>query len=120
MDPERSDGIRFYNNPLYLNFLRGERNYQCTAWSNPTYTIMGWRLPCYPLADKHVGKMSEIMKPEVWEKLRRWKGPQVRQLHDALRLRVGDHLRSRHQPQGLGYPHPLRGNQQERHNRRLG
>ena len=68
LDPDRSDGIRFYNNPLYLNFLRGERNYQCTAWSNPTYTIMGWRLPCYPLADKHVGKMSEIMKPEVWEK----------------------------------------------------
>ncbi len=68
LDPETSDGIRFYNNPLYLNFLRGERDYQCTAWSNPTYTIMGWRLPCYPLADKHVDKMSEVMQPEVWDK----------------------------------------------------
>ena len=68
LDPERSDGIRFYNNPLYLNFLRGERDYQCTAWSNPTYTIMGWRLPCYPLADEHVDKMSDVMQPEVWDK----------------------------------------------------
>ena len=68
LDPDRSEGIRFYNNPLYLNFLRGERDYQCTAWSNPTYTIMGWRLPCYPLADEHVDKMSEVMQPEVWEK----------------------------------------------------
>ena len=68
LDPDRSDGIRFYNNPLYLNFLRGERDYQCTAWSNPTYTIMGWRLPCYPLADKHVDEMSDVMQAEVWEK----------------------------------------------------
>ena len=68
LDPEKSDGIRFYNNPLYLNFLRGERDYQCTAWSNPTYTIMGWRMPCYPLADKHVDKMSEVMEEGVWER----------------------------------------------------
>ncbi len=68
LDPDRSEGIRFYNNPLYLNFLRGERDYQCTAWSNPTYTIMGWRLPCYPLADEHVDKMSKVMQPEVWDK----------------------------------------------------
>ena len=68
LDPERTKDIRFYNNPLYLNFLRGEREYQCTAYSNPTYTVEGWRLPCYPLADAHVKNVSEIMKEEVWDK----------------------------------------------------
>ena len=42
LDPAKTEGMRFYNNPLYLNFLKGERDYQCTAWSNPTYTVMGW------------------------------------------------------------------------------
>ncbi|MBI2935243.1 MAG: adenosyl-hopene transferase HpnH, partial [Chloroflexi bacterium] len=27
--------FRFYNNPLYLDFLKGKRWYQCTAYSNP-------------------------------------------------------------------------------------
>ena len=68
LDPKKTEGIRFYNNPLYLNFLRGERDYQCTAWSNPTYTVMGWRMPCYPLADDHVKNVSQVMKKEVWDK----------------------------------------------------
>lgn len=68
LDPDKTEGIRFYNNPLYLSFLRGEREYECTAFSNPTYTVMGWRMPCYPLADDHVQNVSEIMKKEVWDK----------------------------------------------------
>ena len=69
LDPARTQGIRFYNNPLYLQFLRGEREYKsCTAWSNPTYTVLGWRKPCYPLADGHSQKLSEVMDKEVWER----------------------------------------------------
>ena len=67
LDPEKIAGMRFYNNPLYLNFLRGEREYQCTAWSNPTYTVLGWRKPCYPLADSHVTDVDELYDPELWE-----------------------------------------------------
>ena len=66
--PENSDGARFYNNPLYLNFLKGERDYQCTAWSNPTYTVMGWRKPCYPLADEHVEHVAELFDQNIWDK----------------------------------------------------
>jgi len=68
LNPAETKGMRFYNNPLYLNFLKGERDYQCTAWSNPTYTVMGWRKPCYPLADEHVNDVEELYKPELWEK----------------------------------------------------
>ena len=66
LDPRRN--IRFYNNPLYLDFLRGEREYQCTAWSNPTYTVMGWREPCYLLADRHTQNVEDLFSEELWER----------------------------------------------------
>ncbi len=68
LDPEISQGARFYNNPLYLNFLKGEREYECTAWSNPTYTVMGWRKPCYPLADEHTEDIDDLFDDEVWKR----------------------------------------------------
>jgi hopanoid biosynthesis associated radical SAM protein HpnH len=66
--PERLRRYRFYNNPLYLAFLRGERSYQCTAWSNPTYTILGWRKPCYLLADTHASDVRELFSDDLWER----------------------------------------------------
>lgn len=64
LDPKRD--IRFYNNPLYLDFLRGDRDYQCTAWSNPTYTVMGWREPCYLLGDQHTQDVKNLFDDELW------------------------------------------------------
>ena len=66
LDPKRA--IRFYNNPLYLEFLRGNREYQCTAWSNPTYTVMGWREPCYLLGDRHTQDVNDLYSDELWER----------------------------------------------------
>ncbi|MCH7474836.1 MAG: adenosyl-hopene transferase HpnH [Gemmatimonadetes bacterium] len=66
LDPKRK--IRFYNNPLYLDFLRGERDYQCTAWANPTYTVMGWREPCYLLGDRHTQDLNDLFTDELWER----------------------------------------------------
>ncbi|MBI4219378.1 MAG: adenosyl-hopene transferase HpnH [Chloroflexi bacterium] len=69
LSPDNQTGIKFYNNPLFLQFLRGERSYKtCTAWSNPTYTIMGWRKPCYPLAEGHTQQLSDLMGDELWER----------------------------------------------------
>ena len=68
LDPTRTEGMKFYNNPLYLNFLKGDREYQCTAWSNPTYTVLGWRKPCYPLADEHVQDVNELYEADLWKK----------------------------------------------------
>ena len=65
LDPKRK--LRFYNNPLYLDFLRGNREYQCTAWSNPTYTVMGWREPCYLLGDRHTQSVDDLFDDELWE-----------------------------------------------------
>lgn len=66
LDPKH--GIKFYNNPLYLDFLRGEREYDCTAWSNPTYTVSGWREPCYLLGDRHTQQFDDLMSDEMWER----------------------------------------------------
>lgn len=64
-DPKH--GIKFYNNPLFLQFLRGEREYaSCSAWSNPTYTVKGWRNPCYPLADSHTQSLDDLMQEGLW------------------------------------------------------
>ncbi|MEW5871312.1 MAG: adenosyl-hopene transferase HpnH [Chloroflexota bacterium] len=64
LDP--SQGFSFYNNPLYLEFLRGERDVPCRAWTNPTYTPLGWRKPCYLIADEHTDSLPELMEPSLW------------------------------------------------------
>ncbi len=66
LDPEKK--FPFYNNPLYLDFLRGDREYPCAAWTTVTYTVKGWRLPCYALADRHTDDVSELFAPELWTK----------------------------------------------------
>jgi len=60
------NGTRFYNNPLYLDFLQGKRHYQCTPWTVPTRTPLGWRQPCYLIADQHVGTFAELMESTPW------------------------------------------------------
>jgi hopanoid biosynthesis associated radical SAM protein HpnH len=59
--------IPFYNNPLFHEFLQGKREYRCSAWSMPTYTVEGWRSPCYMLADRHVTSLRELYEGTDWE-----------------------------------------------------
>jgi len=61
------DSIRFYNNPLYLDFLQGKRDYQCSQWTTPTYTPAGWRKPCYLIADGHAQTYEELMTTVKWD-----------------------------------------------------
>ena len=87
LDEKAIKDLKMYNNPIYLDFLRGKREYQCTAWSNPTYTVMGWRKPCYPLADEHVQNVDELYDASLWnEKYGVGRDPRVLRLHDALRV----------------------------------
>jgi hopanoid biosynthesis associated radical SAM protein HpnH len=65
LDP--SHGFPLYNNPLYLEFLRGDRTYDCAAWTTVTYTVLGWRLPCYVLADRHTDDIGELFDDDLWK-----------------------------------------------------
>lgn len=53
--------------PVYLEFLKGERELPCAAWGNPTRNPVGWRSPCYLLADKHCGTFRELMEGTDWD-----------------------------------------------------
>lgn len=66
---DRCEGldVPFYNNPLFHEFLQGKREYRCSAWSMPTYTVEGWRSPCYLLADSHVSSLQELYEGTDWE-----------------------------------------------------
>ena len=66
LDPRKH--FKFYNNPLYLEFLRGERDYPCRAWTNPTYTPLGWRKPCYLIADEHSEQLDVLYDDALWER----------------------------------------------------
>ena len=40
--------------PLFLDFLEGKRDFPCTAWGIPRYSLFGWQRPCYLMGDGYV------------------------------------------------------------------
>lgn len=54
--------------PIYLEFLRGERDLMCTAWGNPTYNPRGWKGPCYLMTDAHHPTFKGFIEETPWEK----------------------------------------------------
>lgn len=58
---------RLANSPVYIEFLKGERELDCTAWGNPTRNVAGWRSPCYLLADRHFATYDELIKNTDWD-----------------------------------------------------
>jgi hopanoid biosynthesis associated radical SAM protein HpnH len=61
--------------PIYLEYLRGDREMMCTAWGNPTYNPRGWKGPCYLMTDAHHATFTEFMEKTPWEKYGRGRDP---------------------------------------------
>jgi hypothetical protein len=59
--------VRFYDTPMYIDFLRGRRQYRCTPWGNPTRDPVGWKGPCYLLTDAHYETFDQLMRETRWE-----------------------------------------------------
>ena len=59
--------FRLNQTPMYLEFLKGDRDLPCTAWGNPTYNIKGWKGPCYLITDGHYKTFEELMTQTPWE-----------------------------------------------------
>lgn len=53
--------------PIYLDYLKGKRYLQCTAWGSPTRNAVGWRSPCYLVADKHFATYRELIEKTDWK-----------------------------------------------------
>lgn len=65
---EFSKQFKIISSPLYLRFLKGERDLLCTPWGNPTRNYHGWKSPCYLITDKHCKTFDELMETTDWEK----------------------------------------------------
>lgn len=57
----------FNHNPLFLDFLMGEKDYDCTPWGSPSYSVLGWQKPCYLLNEGHYQSFQELLDNTNWE-----------------------------------------------------
>ncbi len=65
---------KFNQSPLFLRFLMGKKDYECTPWGNPTYNMFGWQRPCYLLQDGYAASFKELMETTPWEQYGRKSG----------------------------------------------
>jgi hopanoid biosynthesis associated radical SAM protein HpnH len=86
---------KFNHTTLYLNFLAGNQDYQCTPWGNPTRNIFGWQRPCYLLQEgSHASSFRELIEETDWDrygtgrnpKCAQWRNPKCAQcmLHSGF------------------------------------
>jgi hopanoid biosynthesis associated radical SAM protein HpnH len=64
----------FNHNPLFLDFLVGEKDYECTPWGSPSYSVLGWQKPCYLLNEGHYETFQELLDETEWENYGRKSG----------------------------------------------
>ncbi|WP_034998031.1 adenosyl-hopene transferase HpnH [Beijerinckia mobilis] len=57
----------FFQSPLFLDFLAGNRTYQCTPWGNPARTVFGWQRPCYLLGEGYAPTFKALMEETDWD-----------------------------------------------------
>jgi hopanoid biosynthesis associated radical SAM protein HpnH len=62
--------------PIYMDFLRGQRELPCAAWANPTYNVRGWRAPCYLRGDIHYESYLMLSEATDWDALGPGNDPQ--------------------------------------------
>lgn len=70
---------RYWNSPLYLKFLTGQRHLTCTPWGTPCVNPQGWRSPCYLIADEHYPTWAELMARTDWEQFEHQEDPRCRE-----------------------------------------
>jgi hopanoid biosynthesis associated radical SAM protein HpnH len=66
---------RLNHSPLFLDFLEGKRDFACTAWGIPSYSLLGWQRPCYLMADGYAKTYRELLEDTNWDSYGRGKDP---------------------------------------------
>jgi hopanoid biosynthesis associated radical SAM protein HpnH len=66
---------RLNHSPLFLDFLEGKKDFACTAWGIPSYSIFGWQRPCYLMADGYTKTYKELLDTTDWDSYGRGKDP---------------------------------------------
>jgi MoaA/NifB/PqqE/SkfB family radical SAM enzyme len=57
----------FNASPFFLDFLTGEKEYDCTPWGMPSYSLFGWQKPCYLLGEGYAKTYKELLEETKWE-----------------------------------------------------
>jgi hopanoid biosynthesis associated radical SAM protein HpnH len=57
---------KFNQTSLFVRFLMGEEEFECTPWGTPTYNIFGWQKPCYLIQDGYAATFRELMESTDW------------------------------------------------------
>ncbi|MCA9111814.1 MAG: adenosyl-hopene transferase HpnH [Planctomycetaceae bacterium] len=57
---------QFNQSPLFVEFLRGNFDLECTPWGNPTYNLFGWQKPCYLMNEGYAATFDELMQATNW------------------------------------------------------
>src|ERR1700722_14485228 len=42
---------RLNHTPVFIDFLEGKVDFECTPWGIPSYSVFGWQRPCYLMGD---------------------------------------------------------------------
>ncbi len=69
-------GWKFNQSSLFLDFLAGNRNYQCMPTGNPTRNVLGWQRPCYLLAESYAPSYRALVEETDWNKYGPGRHPQ--------------------------------------------
>ena len=57
----------FMHSGLFLDFLAGNQEYECTPWGMPARNIFGWQKPCYLLGEGYTKTFKELMETTDWD-----------------------------------------------------
>lgn len=57
----------FNQSSLFLDFLAGNQQYECTPWGNPTRNVFGWQKPCYLVGEGYTKTFKELMETTNWD-----------------------------------------------------
>jgi hopanoid biosynthesis associated radical SAM protein HpnH len=66
---------RLNHSPLFLDFLEGKVDFQCTAWGIPSYSVFGWQRPCYLMGDGYAKSYHELVETTDWGAYGRGRDP---------------------------------------------
>jgi hopanoid biosynthesis associated radical SAM protein HpnH len=66
---------RLNHTPLFLDFLEGKVDFDCTAWGIPSYSLFGWQRPCYLMADGYTKTYRELVETTDWDSYGRGRDP---------------------------------------------
>ncbi|MEL7467578.1 MAG: adenosyl-hopene transferase HpnH [Pseudomonadota bacterium] len=65
---KRGSKWQLSHSPMFLDFLLGNQEMQCTPWGMPTRNVFGWQKPCYLLGEGYAKTYKDLIETTDWDK----------------------------------------------------